>query len=95
MTEYKFTLNPFKGMFRNPVINVILEKKTHKILYKSFCVEKSEKDKFKEILKEFNKKGKVNLKKHKTWWQNFKGYDKYTLLNGENIPIIEYEFTKK
>jgi hypothetical protein len=92
--EMKFTLNPFKNLTRNPVLYVILDKKSQKIMHKVFCVNKKEKNKFKELLEEFGKRGKIKLKKHKNWFQNFKGYSKYTKLNGENIPIIEYEFSK-
>lgn len=93
MTGAKFTFNPFKGLFRNSIFYIILDKKSQKTICKVFCVKKEEERKFKELLKGFEKKGKIEIKKHKTWWQNFKGYSKYTELGGEVIPIIEYEFS--
>lgn len=92
--EIKFTLNPFKNLTKNPVLYVILDKKSQKIIQKVFCVNKKEKKQFKNLLEEFDKRGKIELKKHKNWFQNFKGYSKYTKLHGDNIPIIEYEFSK-
>jgi len=93
MTEYKFTLNPFKNLGRNSVVYIILDKKTQKEIYKIFCVNSDEKKIFRNELKEFEKEGEINVKKHKNWISNFKEYGKYTKLNGEVIPIIEYEFS--
>lgn len=93
--EIKFTLNPFKNLSRSPAVYIILDKKSQKEIEKVFCVDRKQKKNFKNRLKEYEKEGKIKLKKHKTWWQNFKGYDKYTTLHGETIPIIEYEFSMK
>jgi hypothetical protein len=95
MGEPKFTLNPFKNILTNPVIYLILDRKSQNVIERVLCVDKKQKKEFKDILKDLEKKGKIKLKKNKTWWQNLKGYSKYTKIQGKIVPIIEYEFFPK
>ena len=89
--ERKFLFNPFKEILESPIIYMIYNK-NGELIERVFGYNNEKKKEFKKILKDYEKKGKITIKKHKNWISNFKGYAKYTIINKRTIPIKEYVF---
>jgi len=76
-----------------PAVYCLIDSDTDKVLDKMICFTKEDAIKIGHKLATLEVSGLIKLKRHKNLLNRWKGYGKYTKLNGEVIPIIEYEFS--
>ena len=77
---------------RIPAVYYLMDSDTDKVLDKMVCFTKEDAIKIGHKLATLEVSGLIKLKRHKNLLSRWKGYGKYTTLNGVNIPIVEYEF---